>query len=87
VWFLLNECVFSTCSDTIRNNILFGKKFEEQRYLDVVHVCALVPDLLSLSAGDQTAIGEKGTNLSGGQKARIQLSRSVYSDSGMWFFI
>jgi hypothetical protein len=34
--------------------------------------------------GDQTAIGEKGVNLSGGQKARIQLARSVYSDRDIY---
>ncbi|KAK2960024.1 hypothetical protein BLNAU_4907 [Blattamonas nauphoetae] len=44
---------------------------------DVVRVCALEKDLQTLAAGDSTAIGEKGVNLSGGQKARIQLARAV----------
>ena len=33
-----------------------------------------------LEAGDMTEIGEKGMNLSGGQKARIAMARAVYSD-------
>ena len=31
-----------------------------------------------MPAGDMSEIGEKGINLSGGQKARISLARAVY---------
>ena len=34
-----------------------------------------------LEAGDLTEIGEKGMNLSGGQKARIAMARAVYSNT------
>ncbi|KAK2947355.1 Multidrug resistance-associated protein [Blattamonas nauphoetae] len=65
---------------TVRGNIVFGMLFDEAKYADVIRVCALEKDLQTLAAGDETAIGEKGVNLSGGQKARIQLARAVYSD-------
>lgn len=41
----------------------------------------MIRDLEILPAGDMTEIGEKGINMSGGQKARISLARAVYSDS------
>ena len=43
-------------------------------------MCELDRDLEILPAGDLTEIGEKGINLSGGQKARISLARAVYND-------
>ncbi|KAK2956863.1 Multidrug resistance-associated protein [Blattamonas nauphoetae] len=66
-------------NDTIRGNITFGLPFDEERYRRVVKACALEHDFADLAAGDETAIGERGVNLSGGQKARIQLARAVYS--------
>lgn len=66
-------------NDTLRGNILFGRKFNEDRYNEVVHACALSDDLAVLPAGDSTEIGERGINLSGGQKARVALARALYS--------
>ncbi|KAJ4455061.1 putative Multidrug resistance-associated protein 9 [Paratrimastix pyriformis] len=71
---------------TVRENILFGMPFDEERYRRAVEVCALEPDFKILAAGDQTALGEKGGNLSGGQKQRISLARSVYSDREVYLW-
>lgn len=64
---------------TIRENILFGSPYDEARYKAVLRQCALEKDLELFDAGDQTELGEKGLNASGGQKARIALARAVYS--------
>ncbi|ORY35072.1 hypothetical protein BCR39DRAFT_573867 [Naematelia encephala] len=66
-------------ADTVRGNILFGNAYDEARYKKVLHACALEQDLKLFDAGDQTELGEKGLNASGGQKARISLARAVYS--------
>ncbi|XP_008536489.2 ATP-binding cassette sub-family C member 12 isoform X1 [Equus przewalskii] len=64
----------------VRENILFGEKYDHQRYQHTVRVCALQEDLSSLPYGDLTEIGERGLNLSGGQKQRISLARAIYSN-------
>jgi len=81
-----NENLVSYCSqspwvvnDTLRGNILFGRPYVKERYDEVVEACALLDDLAVLPAGDKTEIGERGINLSGGQKARIALARAMYS--------
>ncbi|KAK7204872.1 putative ABC bile acid transporter [Myxozyma melibiosi] len=66
-------------NDTVRENILFTNKYDEQRYNEVVKLCALLRDFEILDSGDQTFVGEKGISLSGGQKQRISLARALYS--------
>ncbi|PWN26541.1 P-loop containing nucleoside triphosphate hydrolase protein [Jaminaea rosea] len=66
-------------SATVRENIVFGRFFDEARYRDTVRRCCLEPDFAALSDGDLTVVGEKGVSLSGGQKQRISLARAVYS--------
>lgn len=57
---------------TVRQNILFGQEYEKERYDAVIKACALVRDFEQLPDGDRTVIGERGTSLSGGQKARVK---------------
>uniref|UniRef100_A0A8D0T6P7 Multidrug resistance-associated protein 4 n=1 Tax=Sus scrofa TaxID=9823 RepID=A0A8D0T6P7_PIG len=66
---------------TVRSNILFGKKYEKDRYEKVLKACALEE---LLEAGDQTVVGDRGTPLSAGQKARISLARAVYQDADIY---
>jgi ABC-type multidrug transport system fused ATPase/permease subunit len=44
---------------TLKDNILFGKHFNENYYKQVVSACALESDISILPSGDSTEIGEK----------------------------
>lgn len=66
-------------NDTVKGNILFGRVYDEERYNNVLRCCALLDDIAVLPAGDKTEIGERGINLSGGQKARVALARAMYA--------
>jgi ABC-type multidrug transport system fused ATPase/permease subunit len=68
----------------VKDNILFGQPYDERKYHDALMYSCLTPDLEILVNGDQTMIGEKGVNLSGGQKARISLARAIYSEGDIY---
>ena len=57
-----------------------GCEFDVERYKNTIHVCALEDDLQQFAQGDETLLGDKGINISGGQKARVGLARAVYSN-------
>ncbi|KAJ3199320.1 Multidrug resistance-associated protein 1 [Entophlyctis luteolus] len=73
-------------SGTVRENILFGQKFNETKYTTILQASALEHDLEIFPAGDMTEIGERGVNLSGGQRQRISLARAIYSGADVFIF-
>ena len=64
-------------SGTLKDNILFGRPYEEEWYYDVLKACSLDEDIDQFPHRDQTLVGERGVTLSGGQKARVTLARQA----------
>ncbi|CAL9134066.1 unnamed protein product [Musa acuminata var. zebrina] len=71
-------------SGNVRENIVFGLPFDNEKYEKIIEVCALKKDFELFANGDLTQIGERGINMSGGQKQRIQLARAVYQDADIY---
>ena len=57
---------------------------DSDRYKKTLKACALEKDLEGFPFGDLTEIGERGINMSGGQKQRLQLARAVYQDADVY---
>ncbi|KAH7140980.1 P-loop containing nucleoside triphosphate hydrolase protein [Dactylonectria macrodidyma] len=68
---------------SIRDNILFGKPYDEQWYTQVIHACCLDADFERLQNGDKTIIIGSST-LSGGQSARVSLARAAYRRAAIY---
>ena len=73
-------------SKTIKDNILFGKEFDQKRYDDSIKYACMTDDMKILAKEDQTMLGDKGVNLSGGQKIRLSIARAMYSDADIYLF-
>ena len=71
-------------SGTIRENILFGEQYDEDKYNRVIEACALTQDIQKFPDCDQTIVGERGVVLSGGQRARVSLARAVYAEGELY---
>lgn len=69
---------------SIKENIVFGYKFDENIYQATLKACQLERDLEIWADGDGTVVGERGISLSGGQRARIALARAVYSRADVY---
>ena len=69
---------------SVRENIVFGHRWDPEFYDLTVEACALLDDFKIMPDGDQTEVGERGISLSGGQKARLTLARAVYARADIY---
>ncbi|CAF4171006.1 unnamed protein product [Rotaria sp. Silwood2] len=71
-------------SSSVKNNILFGKKYNSKLFQRVARATALDTDFVQLSHGENILVGDQGVMLSGGPKARVNMARALYRDADIY---
>jgi ABC-type multidrug transport system fused ATPase/permease subunit len=66
---------------SVRDNITLGSHLNQEWYDKIVDACGLRLDFSQFGNGDQTIVGDRGIQCSGGQRARIGLARALYRDA------
>ncbi len=65
-------------SDTIKNNIKFGKEdATDDEVIEAAKDAKVHKNIIGFSKGYDTILGERGITLSGGQKQRVSIARAI----------
>ncbi|PCE64291.1 ABC transporter ATP-binding protein [Sediminicola luteus] len=74
-------------SDTIANNIKFGKEDASSAEIETAAKNAAVHEnIIGFKQGYETILGERGLTLSGGQKQRVSIARALIKDPNIFLF-
>jgi len=65
--------------DTILNNIIFGRPFDKEQFLETVKTANIQEEIEKLPMSYNTMLGENGRGLSAGQQQRILFARAIYN--------
>ena len=68
-------------NDTLKNNIIYDRKINDNDYEEVIHLCNLDNLRDSNKLRNNMIIEEDGFNISGGERQKILLARSILKDS------
>jgi ATP-binding cassette subfamily B protein len=69
-------------SDTIKNNIKFGKEnATDEEVIIAAKKAAVHENIIQFNQQYETVLGERGITLSGGQKQRVSIARAIIKDA------
>ena len=66
---------------SLRDAVVFGREYDEEKYFSAIYDAGLEDDIANGPLSHDMDVGEDGSNLSGGQRARVALARALYDDS------
>ena len=68
-------------SDTIRNNVLFGREgVSEEALVKALKTAEIYDEIMELDKGLDSLLGERGITLSGGQRQRLSIARAILTE-------
>ncbi|MDT7829749.1 ABC transporter ATP-binding protein [Pricia sp. S334] len=74
-------------SDSIKNNIKFGKEnATDEEVVQAAKEAVVHQNIIGFSKGYDTVLGERGITLSGGQKQRVSIARALLKDPQIYLF-